>query len=96
MSKPAYSTVKELAYELNISSKWLYRHVAEGKIPKNCYLRVGNHLRFDRDATFELLRKRTDEANIPCFPFPTSVNPRPVPRSLITGETAHRSSKKGG
>lgn len=58
-------TVEEMAGELNVSTKTIYYWVGRFEIP---FLKIGRHLRFQRDVVFQFFQDRTSELTGSCVP----------------------------
>lgn len=64
-------TIEEMAGELNVSTKTIYYWVGRFEIP---FLKIGRHLRFQRDVVFQFFQERTME-RIPCLAAKGLVEP---------------------
>ena len=62
VSSPLLS-VDDIAAELNVSVKTIYYWVGRLEIP---FLKIGRHLRFDRDEVLQYFKQRTEDGR-PCL-----------------------------
>jgi len=78
-------TPRELSRELKISIKTIYYWVGRSSIP---FVKIGRHIRFDRDQVLHFFRERTREG-VPCRGIETLVE-----QEIDNGGDSFRSSLK--
>ncbi len=91
---PVLCTVEEIAQFLKVSVHTIYYWVSRREIPS---LRVGKHLRFDRDQVLAhfLAVSQENRKAIPCLSTAQSVHSGHQSWSLKTSANSADSSKKG-
>ena len=79
-------TVEELSRELKVPVATIYFWVHRREVP---FIKMGRHLRFERDAVLHFFRQRTEDRHQTCSPLDSLVH-----LSALNGRKPFRSSLK--